>query len=97
MKALIRAPTICLIRLPFLMHFTQGRRMFDSAQAFTRYRLEVVRTWPDGELKDKLLAAIESSLRQGKKNREHRQTATNSSTFRDSVPHDARVGYLDQD
>ena len=37
--------------------------MFDSNLAFTRYRLEVVRGWPDGEVKDKLIAAIESSLR----------------------------------
>ena len=37
--------------------------MFDSALAFTRYRLEVVKTWPDGEVKEELLAAIEASLR----------------------------------
>jgi hypothetical protein len=37
--------------------------MFDSNLAFTRYWLEVVRSWPDGEFKDKLITAIESSLR----------------------------------
>jgi len=37
--------------------------MFDAALAFTRYRLEVVRSWPDSEVKDKLLAALESCLR----------------------------------
>jgi hypothetical protein len=37
--------------------------MFDSALAFDRYRLEVVRTWPDSAVKDRLLASIECSLR----------------------------------
>jgi hypothetical protein len=37
--------------------------MFDSALAFGRYRLEVVRRWPESEAKTALLAAIESSLR----------------------------------
>jgi hypothetical protein len=36
--------------------------MFDSASAFNRYRLEVIRNWPASEAKDKLVAAIESSL-----------------------------------
>lgn len=49
------------------MTFVWGvETMFDSTLAFNRYRLEVVKSWPDGEvgeLKDKLLAAIESSLR----------------------------------
>jgi hypothetical protein len=71
--------------------------MFDAAQAFTRYRLEVVRSWPDGEAKDNLLAAIESSLRQNEKNREQRQKAANWGTDRDCAPHDARLDYLDQD
>jgi hypothetical protein len=66
--------------------------MFDSAQAFTRYRLEVARSWPDGEAKDKLLAAIECSLRQ-----ERRHKATSSVTIRDRVAHDARFDSPDQD
>ncbi|MBV9503920.1 MAG: hypothetical protein JO323_02835 [Acidobacteriia bacterium] len=37
--------------------------MFDSAIAFNRYRLEVAKSWPDGEMKDALIAAIQSSLR----------------------------------
>lgn len=37
--------------------------MFDAALAFDRYRLEVVRSWPDSAVKDKLLASIECSLR----------------------------------
>jgi len=36
--------------------------MFDSTLAFTRYRLEVVKGWPDGDVKDALLTAIEHSL-----------------------------------
>jgi hypothetical protein len=46
--------------------------MFDSAQAFTRYRLEVVRSWPDGDVKDTVLAAIESSLRKNDAGRRDR-------------------------
>jgi hypothetical protein len=44
--------------------------MFDSALAFEWYRLEVVRSWPDSAVKDKLLASIESSLRRNGHNRE---------------------------
>ena len=36
--------------------------MFDSALAFERYRLEVVRNWPDSAAKEKVLASIEYSL-----------------------------------
>jgi hypothetical protein len=36
--------------------------MFDSVLAFNRYRLEVVRSWPDSEVKDTLIAAIQCSL-----------------------------------
>ena len=32
-------------------HEDQGRVRFDSTLAFTRYQLEVVRCWPDGEVK----------------------------------------------
>ena len=39
-----------------------GHEMFDSALAFNRYRLEVVRNWPPSEAKEKLIAAIECSL-----------------------------------
>jgi hypothetical protein len=41
--------------------------MFDSVLAFNRYRLEVVRSWPASEVKDRLLAAIEFSLRKGER------------------------------
>jgi hypothetical protein len=37
--------------------------MFDSALAFNRYRLEVVRSWPASEAKEKLIVAIEGALR----------------------------------
>ena len=33
--------------------------IFDSAVAFNRYRLEVMRSWPASKAKDKLMAAIE--------------------------------------
>lgn len=36
--------------------------MFDAMAAFDRYRLEVVKTWPEGEEKEALIAAIEASL-----------------------------------
>ena len=45
--------------------------MFDSALAFARYRREVVRTWPDNEVKDQLLASIECSLRRNGQDLEH--------------------------
>jgi hypothetical protein len=35
--------------------------MFESAVAFNRYRLEVMRSWPASKAKDKLMAAIECS------------------------------------
>jgi hypothetical protein len=41
--------------------------MFDSVLAFNRYRLEVVRSWPASEVKDKLLVAIEFSLRKSER------------------------------
>jgi hypothetical protein len=44
--------------------------MFDSAFAFARYRLEVIRRWPDSAVKDKLLASIERSLRRNDRRRE---------------------------
>jgi len=46
--------------------------MFDSAIAFERYRLEVLRRWPDSVVKDKLLASIECSLRRNGPSRETR-------------------------
>jgi hypothetical protein len=46
--------------------------MFDSAIAFERHRLEVVRRWPDSAVKDKLLASIECSLRRNDPSREPR-------------------------
>ena len=45
--------------------------MFDSALAFERYRLEVVRSWPDSAVKDQLLASIECSLRRNGQGLEH--------------------------
>ena len=47
--------------------------MFDSALAFTRYRLEVVKSWPNGQEKFALLAAIESSLRRLEAERDGRK------------------------
>ena len=44
--------------------------MFDSALAFNRYRLEVVRSWPASGVKDTLIAAIESSLRKSEGSRQ---------------------------
>jgi hypothetical protein len=41
--------------------------MFDSVLAFNRYRLEVVRSWPASEVKDRLLAAIEFTLRKSER------------------------------
>jgi hypothetical protein len=49
--------------------------MFDSALAFNRYRLEVVKSWPDGQLKSQLIASIESALRRQQGEREERQPA----------------------
>jgi hypothetical protein len=49
--------------------------MFDSALAFNRYRLEVIKSWPDGQLKSQLIASIESSLRRYEGEREERQPA----------------------
>lgn len=43
--------------------------MFDSASAFERYRLEVIRSWPDSAVKDRLLASIEYSLRRNGQSR----------------------------
>jgi hypothetical protein len=40
----------------------RSKQMFDAAMAFDRYRLEVVRRWPDGHEKEAVLAAIRSSL-----------------------------------
>lgn len=37
--------------------------MFDSAMAFERYRLEVIRHWPDNEIKDIVRASIEVSMK----------------------------------
>ncbi len=44
--------------------------MFDTALAFNRYRLEVVKSWPDGQLKSQLIASIESALRRDQGERE---------------------------
>jgi hypothetical protein len=52
--------------------------MFDSALAFDRYRLEVVRSWPDSAVKDKLLASIEYSLRRTGQSREHLDSRASS-------------------
>jgi hypothetical protein len=49
--------------------------MFDSALAFNRYRLEVVKSWPDGQLKSQLIASIESTLRRHQGEREERKPA----------------------
>jgi hypothetical protein len=54
--------------------------MFDSTLAFTRYRLEVVRGWPDGEVKDKLITAIESFLRRNEGKPDQPQRAAYSGT-----------------
>lgn len=47
--------------------------MFDSVLAFTRYRLEVVKSWPDGQLKSEVMASIESTLRRNQGEREERK------------------------
>jgi hypothetical protein len=52
--------------------------MFDSALAFERYRLEVVRTWPDSEIKDKLRASIEYSLQRNALSRAQRDSPAGS-------------------
>jgi len=57
--------------------------MFDSNLAFTRYRLEVVRSWPDGEVKDKLITAIESSLRRNDGKSDQRQGTAYSAALDD--------------
>jgi hypothetical protein len=63
--------------------------MFDSAFAFERYRLEVVRRWPDSAVKDKLLASIECSLRRNGPSREPRGKYGVSG----NIPrHDGRLG-----
>ena len=53
------------------LYLSEVCQMFDSALAFDRYRLEVVRSWPDSAVKDKLLASIECSLRRNGANRGH--------------------------
>lgn len=52
-----------------------GGNMFDSVLAFNRYRLEVVKSWPDGQLKSQLMASIESTLRRYQGEREERKPA----------------------
>jgi hypothetical protein len=57
--------------------------MFDAVLAFDRYRLEVVRRWPDGHEKDAVLAAIRASIvskHPGKGIREIRTQGDASST-----------------
>jgi hypothetical protein len=49
--------------------------MFDTALAFSRYRLEVVKSWPDGQLKSQLIASIESALRRYQGEREEHEPA----------------------
>jgi hypothetical protein len=49
--------------------------MFDSDLAFNRYRLEVVKSWPDGQLKSQLIASIESALRRHEGQLEQRRPA----------------------
>ena len=62
-----------------------GWAMFDSALAFSRYRLEVVKRWPDGEVKDKLLPAIESFLRRNSPKSEQSQQTSNSEFVEESA------------
>jgi hypothetical protein len=52
--------------------------MFDSALAFERYRLEVVRSWPDSAVKDRLLASIEYSLRRNAEARDRLDSGAGS-------------------
>jgi hypothetical protein len=58
--------------------------MFDSNLAFTRYRLEVIRSWPDGEVKDKLITAIESSLRRNDGKPDQPQATAHSGALAES-------------
>ena len=60
--------------------------MFDSALAFERYRLEVVRRWPDSAVKDKLLASIEYSLRRNAAGRERLDSRAGSGESTDTDP-----------
>jgi hypothetical protein len=62
--------------LAFLEALLQGGKMFDSAVAFHRYRLEVVKSWPDGQRKSQLIQSIESALRRNQGEREERKPAT---------------------
>jgi len=62
--------------------------MFDAALAFTRYRVEVVRSWPDSEAKDKLLAALETCLRKSKPEQNQPQrTASTGGLVVDTLSH----------
>ena len=63
--------------------------MFDSALAFERYRLEVVRRWPDSAVKDQLLASIECSLRRNGQGLEHFNSPPRSGEL--DLRHDATV------
>jgi hypothetical protein len=64
--------------------------MFDSALAFERYRLEVVRSWPDSAVRDRLLASIEYSLRRKGQSREHFDSRAGSGES--DIGHDAQSG-----
>jgi hypothetical protein len=55
--------------------------MFDSALAFERYRLEVVRSWPDSAVKDQLLVSIEYSLRRNGQSRGQLDSQAGSGEF----------------
>ena len=55
--------------------------MFDSALAFTRYRLEVVNSWPEGEEKSALLAAIEHAMRRQEEEQNGRKDPKASRRF----------------
>jgi hypothetical protein len=66
----------------------RGEKMFDSALAFNRYRLEVVKSWPDGQLKSQLIASIESALRRHQGEREDRQPSKSKTPQNEVIPTD---------
>ena len=63
--------------------------MFDSALAFERYRLEVVRGWPDSAVKDQLLASIQCSLRRNGQRLEYLDSRPPSGEL--NIGHDAAI------
>jgi len=64
--------------------------MFDSALAFTRYRREVVQSWPDSEVKDKLLPAIEAFLRRNSPESDQPQQTLSPKIVEESVRYNSR-------